>query len=647
MTKNNAYLLLLVLLIGQFGSTFAQKVDPNEVAIYAAQYPEEQAIFLKYYQDVDIQISGDSLLVTAKHLHETLHLGTKSNVYAKDGIYSSSFYKTNSISAKTLIPDKRKFTIIPVTEFKDSFDKNSNIFYDDSKFTNFIFPAVQPGAHTILEYEQQIKDPKFLSSFLFQNYLPVAHSKYTVTIDKGIDMFFDIVNDPNGMVKRNVVQTDNRTTYIFEYENAEKLRIEGDAPAVRYTAPHVVSIVKEYAVEGEKIKVLSTTDDLFAWYSQFIKGLKDANYDNIKQVLDGLIGENDTELMKVEKIFHWVQNNIKYIAFEDGMRGLIPHNAEYVCDKRYGDCKDMATIVVNMLNAAGVEAYFTWIGTRDIPYQYTKYPSPLVDNHMIATYIHDSKYYFLDATSQYSSYKLPSSMTQGKEALIALSETEFEIKTVPVIAKEQNLKKDSAHYTLKDGQLLGTGKVTFGGYPKVFNTYNLIKSNQKAVDEFVTRFLNRGSNKCFVDQYDIEHLDDLEQPIEITYNLRIEDYYRTIGNKVYINLNLEKNLVNDIIEDTRKLPIENEFKYVHENIAVLEIPEGYEVKNLPESVIYNNKVFGFDLSYQLQGNKIILTRKLFVDYLILETEDFKTWNEGIKRLAEASRDALILEKEGA
>ncbi|MEQ8245548.1 transglutaminase domain-containing protein [Fulvivirga sp.] len=644
--KNKLILTILLCSIS-IVLTKAQKVDPDELATFTAKYPEDQAIFLKYYEDIDIKISGDSLVVSSKHLKETLHLGNKSNVYAKDGIYSSSFYQNQSISARTLIPEKRKFKVIKVTEFKESFDKSSSVFYDDGKSINFIFPAVQPGAHTILEYEQKIKDPKFIGSFLFQNYLPIVHSKFTVTVDKGVDIRLDIINNEDNLVQKKTEDLSNRIKYTFECNNADKLKIEDDAPPIRFTAPHIAAIVQKFEANGSTHQVLSSADDLFSWYSTFIKGLKSGNYENIKKVLNEIIDPNDEELEKVKKIFHWVQNNVKYIAFEDGMRGLIPHNAEYVCDKRYGDCKDMASITVNMLNEAGIDAHFTWIGTRDIPYKYSEYPSPMVDNHMIATYINDGKYYYLDATSQYSSYKLPSSMIQGKEALIALDENNYEIQTVPVIDKSLNVKNDSSFYSLKDGSIVGLGKMTISGFPKVFNSYNMIKSSKKGLDDFMTQFMGRGNNKFFLDDYQIANLDDLEQPIEVNYKFRVEDYYRKIGSKIYFNMNLVKSLTDKIIDDERKQPIENEFNYIHKNTSVLQIPENYVVKHLPENVSYKNEVFGFDIQYIQQGDKIILNKQLYVDYLLLEKNQFELWNEGIKKLSDSYRDALILENEGA
>ncbi len=498
-----------------------------------------------------------------------------------------------------------------------------------------------------MEYEQKIKDPKFIGSFLFQNYLPIVHSKFTVTIDNGIDIRLEIINNDDNLVQKSEEKIGDRIKYTFECKNAEKLKIEEDAPPIRFTAPHIAAIVQKYEANGKTYQVLSSADDLFNWYSTFIKGLKSGNYENIKKVADEIIDPSDSELEKVKKIFHWVQNNVKYIAFEDGMRGLIPHNAEYVCDKRYGDCKDMASITVNMLTTAGIDAHFTWIGTRDIPYKYSEYPSPMVDNHMIATYINDGKYYFLDATSQYSSYKLPSSMIQGKEALIALDENNYEIKAVPVVDKSENVKSDSSFYSLKDGSIVGSGSMTISGFPKVFNSYNMIKSSKKGLDDFMTKFMGRGNNKFFLDEYQIANLDDLELPIQVNYKFRVQDYYRNIGNKIYFNMNLIKSLTDKIIDDERKQPIENEFKYIHKNTSVLQVPNNYVVKHLPDNVSYKNEIFGFEIQYIQQEDKIILNKEIYVDYLLLDKDQFELWNEGIKKLSESYRDALILENEGA
>ena len=81
---------------------------------------------------------------------------------------------------------------------------------------------------------------------------------------------------------------------------------------------------------------------------------------------------------KARLIFNWVQDNIKYVAFEDGMGGFIPRPAASVCHKRYGDCKDMASIITDMLRYAGIKGNITWVGSDELPYDYTE----IADGHI-------------------------------------------------------------------------------------------------------------------------------------------------------------------------------------------------------------------------------------------------------------------------
>ncbi|MEQ8926959.1 MAG: DUF3857 domain-containing protein [Fulvivirga sp.] len=637
-----AYILLILFIVSN--SLFAQKYDEDEFLKYKDKYPEDQAIFLKQFEEVDIKIIGDSLKVVTTNTKEILHLGSQSSVYAKDAIHSSSFFKTENIQAKTLVPEKRKYKILEVTDFKESYDKNSSVFYDDSKSIKFFYPGVQEGAITSLKYDQKIIDPKFLTSFLFQSYLPIAHSKYVIVADDGVELKLDILNDEKSIVQKKEEDLNGRKKYTFEAFDVPKLKFEDDAPPIRYSGTHVVSLVKYYEVNGTKKNVLSSPKDLYSWYSTFVDGLKEKSHENVKAIVNELVTDSDSELEKVRKIFYWVQNNIKYIAFEDGMRGLIPHNAEYVCSKRYGDCKDMATIVINMLHEAGVEAYFTWIGTRDIPYKYSEYPSPMVDNHMIATYKSDDKYYFLDATSQYSSFELPSAMIQGKEALIALDDENFEIREVPVIDKEVNLRTDSINFKLENSSIKGDGIATLHGYPKVYNSYRMVKSSKQEVDDYLVNILQKGSNKFFIDDYTIKNLDDLDTPIKVDYQFRVEDYYREIGDKIYFNMNLDRAITNEIIDEDREQPREFNFKLTNNSISVLNLPDGYEINRVPENTNFDSDVFGFDITYEVIKDKVILKRTFYINELLIMPERFDLWNEAIKKLNDAYRAVLILEK---
>src|SRR6185295_13248471 len=175
------------------------------------------------------------------------------------------------------------------------------------------------------------------------------------------------------------------------------------------------------------------------------------------------------------------------------MRGQIPHTGSYAFEKRYGDCKDMANLVVTMLRMAGISSYRTWIGTRDLPYRYTQWPTPLVDNHMIATYVGpDHRYYFLDATGSHTPFGFPSSMIQGKEALIGKDKDTYEIKEVPEVSMKINFSKDSVELELDKGNITGKGKKSFEGYLKVSASYELDKAREESIRNNVIRLIGKG-----------------------------------------------------------------------------------------------------------------------------------------------------------
>jgi len=264
---------------------------------------------------------------------------------------------------------------------------------------------------------------------------------------------------------------------------------------------------------------------------------------------------------------------------------------------------------------------------------------------MITTYVKDGKYYFLDATSKYTKFGLPSSMIQGKEALIGIGNGEFKIQKVPVINRKENFKYDSATVIIDNNSVVGTGTLQIGGYFKIYNTYNLISSNQSTKESYVQGLVQRGNNKFFLKNYDLHNLDDKDRPITINYEYRVEDYFKKIGDEIYLNLNLNKSFFNDFIDiEKRKLPIENNYTYTKKFVNVLEVPENYEIDYLPDNSSFGNAFLGFSITYSKSGKKIIQRKTIYVDYLLLEPENFDQWNEVIHRINKAYQEVLVLKK---
>lgn len=639
------YWVVLLIIIGL--SPVVQAQNPDIFEQMKAKYPDEMGVYLDLRDEVMLDIDGDSILATVDSYQDLLLLDERSKGGAKDKVYLSHFKELLELEAATLVPVKNKYKTIKVKEFKEKSEMSSGIFYDDFRSKTFVYPAIAPGVRTVLHEKQALKNARFLTAFYFGSYLPVQATSLKITFHKDIDLKYKLFNTEGLDIQFTKETKGNFITYLWKMTEVEGYDSEGGAPKASYYLPHIAYHIASYKGKTGNKKLLSGVEDLFSWYSGLTCNVNLSEDENLKEVVGELTKGATSEEEKVKNIFYWVQDNIKYVAFEDGMRGFIPHDANYVYDKRYGDCKDMASITNNMLKLAGIESYLTWIGSRDIPYRYTELPTPMVDNHMIVTYPRNNgELYFLDATSSHTSLGMPSSMIQGKEALLDLGDGKFKIVQVPVLDKERNQFTDTVEFTLKDGVLVGKGKASMTGYTRVFNSYRITGRQDDKEEEFVRQLLRKGSNKFFIDDYKIANTENKDRPLAIDYSFRIQDYHKEIAGEIYLNLNLEKPFNNSEIDlDSRKLPLENDYYYMDSQVQNFEVPEGYAVDYLPPAAKYKHDLFGFDIKYAQEGNVITQEKVTYINYLIMEREQFPQWNEMVELLNEAYREVVILKKQ--
>jgi transglutaminase-like putative cysteine protease len=637
---NRKLLIFLLWLVALPG--FAQDDLYNK---FKSKFPDEPAVFVERSEVMNISIAGDSLNIYSDVFEDILHLKEQTETYASKRVYGSHFNQVENIRAKTLLWDKNRYKEMTVSEFRKNSDRGQGVFYDDSYYYSFNFPSVASQNRTQLEYREVLKNPRFISGYIFQSYLSHGKSTFVLKAPKEVELVYQVLNDNKSLIKFRKTEKGSLVTYEWTAADVPALRAEERSPSIRYYAPHVICYVKSFETKKGKVTVANSMDDLYGWYHSLVKDVNRNNSDELAAIVKELKSKSPDELSFVKNVFYWVQDNVKYIAFEQGMRGFIPHSGSYVCEKRYGDCKDMANIIVNMLKLGGVTAHHTWIGTRDLPYRYSEVPTPLVDNHMIATYIDGDQYYFLDATSDYTAFGMPSSMIQGKEALIGLDEKKYIIKEVPIIKMEKNVMTDSMLLKLENNTIIGTGRSSLHGYAKIFANYELDRAEQTDVKKYVTKLLGKGNNKFYLDDYSVNAMMDRDRPTSIKYAFRISDYAQKISDEVYLNLNLNKDLYNEFVSvSTRKYPFENEYQYIKNEFIEFIIPDGYAMEYLPESVKIEGDDVGCEISYNVKNNRILYHKKFYLNYLLMPSARFEEFNAVVKKFSEAYKESIILKK---
>ena len=632
--------LLFILSVSSF--TNAQTVEELN-----AKYPGELAVFTKYNESLTLKFKDDKLIGESEEEQEFMILDEKAiGLYNKHKVFHSGFREIKNLEAYTIVPDgSKKGKKVKVTEFKTQDSRSNSVFYDDMKETGFDFPQTVKGAVCNTTFTKFYKDVHFLPLFYFSTYMPVDQYKFTVQAPEKVDLKYIVKNNEQGVISINEYQKGSTKYYEFTAQKSIPIKALGSSPSAAYYEPHVIIYVSSYTKGNEKINVLSSVDDLYKWNFDFTKKVNIEPSTVLKKLADSLTNNISSEKEKALKIYQWVQEHIKYVAFEEGLEGFIPRQAVDVCNKRYGDCKDMSSLITTLLNLAGVEAHYTWIGTRRIPYKYTEVFLPITDNHMISTAKIDGNWIFLDGTDPNCIFGFPSSGIQGKQALVAINENEYKILDVPIVDYKKNLSVDSTFIFITEKALRGNSSVTYSGYTGSDMWNNLIYKTDDDEKDFVKSRLGKASNKFILEDYKINKISNIEKTVNITGNFEIPNYTKKIGDEIYINLNLEKFLLGSNIDTSRiKVPMQIEYGFIDKQFTLLEIPAGYEVSYQPKDCNISNNIFDISVKYYINKNKLIVAQEIAYKPLMVKATEYNLWNETSKKLNTYYKEQVVLKK---
>lgn len=635
-----AFGLLLVFVSFPAFSQYAPEVD-----LYRQNYANAHLVRLNNERTLDIKLTSGAIEVFQNNNEEDLYLDDAAVGNSRRSLNFSSFFEMEDIKASSFLFEKNRYREYKVEEFKQK-DELDNSFHDDTRSVNFIFPGLQKGAKSKLEYSEKITNPRFLMPFYLGDFFPVINNTFTVTVDKDISIRFLQFNTENIDLNLKEEEKRGRKIYTWTVSNVPQYESEAGSPTPKKVIPHIIPVISSYNINGNTVKVLEDVGDLFNWYNSLVSDLnKKEDDEELVNLVQDLTAGKESELEKVRAIYYWTQKNIKYIAFEYALGGFIPREANEVYQKKYGDCKDNSSILHKMLSLAGLEGKLTWIGTRSIPYTYSEVPTPLVDNHMILAYEDAGKVYFLDATGRYIPLEFPSSFIQGKEALISNGENGYKVVEVPVMPAASTKVAEKTLLELSGNDILGQSKAVVTGYHKIelFNDLEEI-SNASKLKEYYNAAFEKGSNRFLINSLEEKNKYEYDKDFVFNYGFDVKGYAKHIGDEIYLNLNLNKSLSPYRTLPDRVNAIEYEYHNSLSYITELEIPEGYEVEYLPGNVEFSSDLVKASISYSAEENKVIYKHEVELNFLLLDLDEQKQMNQLIDKAEKAYKEVIILKK---
>ncbi len=645
-SKNSKrFILLLSFVCFSIGS----KAQTNEIlASYKAKYAGNHIVQTRNVRTVTIKYVKGKPTVVYHFEYEDLIIGKNgANMLSEYIIDFTSFEEVSNIEAYSLIPFETKSKKVAANSaFTRDAEAGGGVFHDDGKETIIVFPGLIEGALRHISYDVTMTDNDFPFGFIFCDYTPTENPTLKIVSDTSIHLLLKEFNMDKVNLKREETILKNIRTTTYSCEQAYLIKQEENAPNLRYYAPQIIAQIDHYNYKGQRMNVGGTLRDLHTSYAPNVTEVENEKPSpEITRIADSITRNLPTTLDKVQAIYYWVQDHVKYIAFEEGMGGFVPRQPNLIVDKRYGDCKDMASLIYSMLKAVNIPAYLTWVGSRDLPFKYSEFPSGMCDNHMITTYKENGKYYFLDATNSFQTMKASTGFIQGKEALLHISPTEYELITIPVRDDKYSTVYDYSSIKIEGKDLVGTSYAKIDGY-----YHTLIGNYAKDVlpkdhNRFLTNINQRGNNSFNVTSGNMQYMLTRDSVGVMNFDWTCKNYCTNLDDAIYINMILNKEITyQNELKETRIAPFELDHQSNDRYIVELEIPSGYVVSHIPSAVSFHSEIVDFDVKYEQSGSKITMRLDIALKFLILQPSQFAEWNKFVAQKKKAISETLELKR---
>ncbi len=555
-------------------------------------------------------------------------------------IYETEWYNQNSQIEKFSASSNLKQRAGDESKVCGSYT-SEGLFYDDSKFCSYSLKLKELGEVWDVTSVKRVDDAKYLTSVFFQSKFSATNKKITFIVPSEIEVEIKEFNLSESIITKSEKKEDGKT--IIEYTAKELIghKQENFDRGDQYTHPHLLILVKSVMQSGKKVSILSTPQDLYDWCSGLTQQLK-PNPQTYKATVTQLIQNKKTDEEKVKAIYYWVQDNIRYIAFEDGIAAFKPSEAQDVFEKRFGDCKGMANLTKEMLKVAGYDARLTWIGTRRIMYDHSL-PSLAVNNHMICTLLLNGKKYYLDATEKYVPFGENAVRIQGQSVMIE-DGNKFILDKISESVKNFDSDSRTLSASIKGENLEGNIMVDLKGEAKKNFLYNYHYTKSEKREEYLSDFIGNGNKNLKTSDIKLPDLNERSGPLSLASAMTFSGAVSSFNNEYYIDIDPSKSFKDWDIKDTRQNDIDFGER-IHKTTSIeLTIPNGYAVSHLPEMLSVSDSEFSFIIQYKQEGDKIFYTKELSIPDGIIKKKSFAKWNAAVKKLTQAYENQIVLKK---
>ena len=413
------------------------------------------------------------------------------------------------------------------------------------------------------------------------------------------------------------VEGDKRT-YRWQLDNSVSLKSEGNTPDWYHPYPWLQ--ITEY----ENWRDVSRWADKL--YGQD-KKLSAALQNKIKTWQQ----ESKDSEGAIARAVKFVQDEVRYFGVELGQNSHMPSRPDEVFERRYGDCKDKAVLLVSILSEMGYKAYPALVSMENNRAVADWLPSPGVFDHVIVKAVIRGDERWIDATrtlqrghlDQRGQPDFGQALVVGKGSRV-LSRMALPDDYLPTVVIEELFVVNDYKQPV---EFIVTSRYSHGEAEwkrKYFANERLSDVQDKYLNFYARIYPGVDAVE------DLRVTDDeVNNVITVVERYRIPDYWEHKEGRLY------SSFYGSTIGDytrlprtiNRKMPLSQDFPLHVQHSSILQYPEDIEFEDIDDEVVIEDG----DMKFIVRSS--YKDKRLKVDYIYQALSDAVMPDEIVKHLA--------------
>ncbi len=505
-----------------------------------------------------------------------------------------------------------------------------------------VFKALEPGDLIQIEASSDWTPKSDLGNELvYFNYAsfhaPIMNYKLEAAFPQG---------KPINVLTHKVVDNKVKTTkdgydyYKWEYKNLPKSTSE--EAIIDNTDIHT----------NIQISTIDGWDEIVKWYQAKSYKKLDSKYE-IREVLDTLIEEGMTDMEKTISVYNYITKEINYSYTSLLNSNYIPKNADLTCSSKIGDCKDVATVMINMLKELGIDAYYVLVKTNSY-FDMEIVPSTYF-NHVIAGVDIDGQMHYFDLTTDNYPYTVTNEGDSYAWALTIRDGDEklFRLPNDYIDTQKNLMEFDIKSQLNKDYSIDLEVDVLYRGIQAGYLRESLKSLPKNEMENVILEMIGEELySNIKLKEYSFSNIDDISEPLKGHYSLHSDKYSDHVLDIHFMNvpfLNAVWNSVafsSDSRQNTLDLNAITDVAPTKETLT-FSFPSNQKLYKLPEDVKLDNEYFTYELKFSKVGKDLKVEKTQIFKKQRVPVSEYEMFKKEYLELYELDKTKIVLITKGS